>query len=186
MFKKLQEIFKNGYVPDRGDETYKFTLPHRDPDMFSILKTGDLCNCLGHACFNLKNEHFEKYKINISDSRFFQGFIKDKETRENDVMAQKILNKIKAVGIIVSPAQNTEVLKNNQWRIAMYFDRIGIGSTNYLRDFHFIIQEKDKTWSGKDSWNFDVHKYDKLPEICDDYYKLYNVYTLTNPNAREK
>ena len=49
-----------------------------------------------------------------------------------------------------------------------------------------MIQEKDKTWSGKDSWNNDVHKYDKLPEICDDYYKLYNVYTITNPNAREK
>lgn len=183
MLKKLQQIFKLGYVPDRGNETYRCLINNHEND---TIFTGKLCNCFGHACFNLKNKHYEEYKITRNDKHFFYDFINDIKTKSNDEVARILLKKVEEVGLSISLAKNTETLKNNQWKVAMYFDRITFGKTEVLRDFHFLLQQKDGSWQGKNGFTFNVKTYETLPLYCEQYYTLHKTYTITNPNARER
>lgn len=184
MFKKIQRIFKSGYVPDRGDETYFYNFI--DPVLKQEVYTSEICNCFGHACFNLKNEHFKNHKISLVNRDFFYNFGTDLETKNNEEIEKLILKKIESVGLIPSLAKDTTQLKNNQWKVAMYIDRISFGQNDVFRDYHFMLQEKDGRWSSKDSFKVDVEKYDELTKHFGLYYKLHNVYTITNPNAKER
>ncbi len=184
MLKKLQKIFKMGYVPDRGNETYRYLI--NDPVNNDEIFTGKLCNCFGHACFNLKNKQYVEYEISRKDKFFFYDFINDLKSKNNDEAAKLLLKRIEEVGLSVSPAQSTDKIKDNQWKVAMYFDRISYGKTEILRDFHFLIQQKDGSWQGKNGFTFNVETYKDLQFYCSPYYALHKVYTITNPNAREK
>lgn len=135
---KLNRIFSMGYVPSRGDQTYARNATYTDQTY------GELSNCFSHACFNLTNELYEEYQISDEDILFFQGGFRRFSSDTNEEIAERVLGKIKSVGLIVSPATDFEVLKANQWRVAMYFNRISFPSgSDCIRDYHFMLQEKD-------------------------------------------
>ena len=177
---KLNKIFSLGYVPNRGNQSYNHRATYTDQTY------GELGNCFSHACFNLTNELYEEYEISDEDILFFQGGFRRFSTDSNEEVAEKVLGKIKTVGLIVSPATDIEVLKENQWRVAMYFNRISFPSGDYIRDYHFLLQEKDSSWSGKLFWGHQVENFETAPEIYANRYKYFDTFIITNPNAREK
>ena len=179
VIKKIGKIFELGYVPSRGDETYSFKTKN------SIL-TGNILNCFAHACFNLTNEQIDE--LNLYEDEIFdlQGYNRSNlsQMKKEDV-AQHFAGLIKDAGLIVEPCLEETVLNGNQWKIALYFDEIEFGGSKSLRDFHFLIQEEDGSWSGKAGYTPRVKKFDKLTEKLDYYYSFYECYAITNPFAEE-
>lgn len=133
---KLHQIFKDGYRPMRGDESYN-----------TFLKNGsqvyDLVNCFGHT-FNLRNQQFEDY--NIKPYRLYGRFsdYEDSVYFENKT-AQSIFDFIKETGLKIEECKPDDKITDfRSWKIALYF----YNNWNH-KDFHFLLEEKPKKWSSK-------------------------------------
>ncbi len=179
VIKKIGKLFELGYVPSRGDETYYFKTKN------SIL-TGHIFNCFAHACFNLTNQQIDD--LNFYEDEIFdlQGYNRGNLSQlQKSEVAQHFTGLIKSAGLIVEPCLEETVLNGNQWKIALYFDEIKFGKNSQLRDFHFLLQEKDGSWSGKAGYTPRVKKVDSLPKELDYYYSFYECYSITNPFAKE-
>ena len=177
IIKRIGKIFELGYVPSRGDETYYFKTQN------SIM-TGHIFNCFAHACFNLTNEQIDELNLYEDEIFHMQGYNRDiLGTLEKKEVAEHFFGLIKDAGLIVEPCLEETILNNNQWKIALYFDEIEFGKDRRLRDFHFLLQEKDGTWSGKAGYTPRVKTVETLPEELDFYYKFYECYSITNPYA---
>lgn len=168
--KKLSKIVKMGYVPQRGFEKY-------------TLENSLVANCFEHACFNLTNRllaTFDKH------DRFAFGLGMD--FPNGDVVKQRMLDFVKATGLEIEPCAPDIDLKPNQWQVAFYLTEFC--DTDFGdKDFHVLLQEKDKTWSAKEGFSNFVSNYNKLegylPWFPDDYI-LIETYAITNPYAKEK
>ena len=179
IIKRISEIFELGYVPCRGDESYFYKTK-------KLSKTGDLLNCFGHAVFNFTNEQLDS--LNLCNSEIFelQGYTgHDLDKKDKQEIADHFCGIIKDAGLLVTACSADATMKFNQWKVALYFDKFTINNKSYIRDFHFLRQEKDGTWSGKSGYRPEVKKIDKLPQNYDYYYTLFEVYSITNPHAKE-
>ncbi len=180
LIKDISTIFALGYVPSRGDESYLYKTK-------SHTTTASLCNCFGHACFNLTNQQLDDLNIYDSDIIALQGYCgADLSIKTKSEITKHLFKIVKDAGLIVKPCTKESILKNNQWKVALYFDELSIYNKTYLRDFHFLKQEKDGSWSSKIGYRPEVKKVETLPKQYDYYYSLYGVYSITNPNAKEK
>lgn len=174
IIKKLQEIIKFGHVPCRGDEYYG--------------KFGAYVNCFEHACFNLTNQQIES--LCLDDWRLgFRSPFGEFEENSIEKSREEMLNFITQTGLKVEKAFPTKILKNNQYQVALYFSKIT--NSDNIDDFHFLLHEKDGTWSGKSGdMSTRVEHFDALetilPRSMYSKYKLDNVFTITNPFASEK
>lgn len=161
ILKNIKNVFKNGYVPSRGAEKY-------------TRQTCDNVNCLEHACFNFSNQQILDCEMNTYTA--FQMFGKFCMDGNNESNAEEMLNFITDAGIVINQGYQPH-LKDGQWRVALYFnDEDG--------DFHFLLQEKDGSWSGKVGFTIRTQQFDDLPETIGriSKYYLYNTYTFSNPN----
>ena len=176
ILKKLRKIFKKGYIPSRGYESYEYI-----PTKF-YLPVGQLGNCFTHACFNLKNEHYEKYKISKSEFESLRNL--DTYGGSIEDIRKELFDFVSKAGLTFEKCEPDTPVKPNQWKVAYYFD---IGD---WPDFHFLLQEKNGTWNDKISTTNHMNFYSSAPNRIyhtneSDYY-LQGFYIITNPYAKTK
>ena len=162
---KLKKIFKQGYIPSRDGMEYSCT---------SSKNFAEITNCFEHACFNLKNEHLINFNIDdLEDFFSLPALANDTLTREE--MFEEVKKAIQTIGLKVKKCK--EELKANEWNVAMYVSQNDI-------DVHFLLQEKDGSWSGKFGQSRKVDCYSILPlklqGVFEDY-NLFKVFTIENP-----
>ena len=166
ILKNLNEIFRKGYVPARGSESYRVHLSNGE-------RASEMVNCLEHACFNLTNEQLDKCCLNKNDSNFCCD---TEPSYVNEEYENSLLGLIKSVGLKVNRCKENAVLKENQWKVALYFE-----DSDVFRDFHFMLQEKNNMWSSKQGVLDNVELYDEPPLVFKKYYVKYGTYKITNP-----
>ena len=167
---KLREIVVSGYIPSRNAEAYSYLTKFGKP-------TYSLINCLGHAVFNLKNAQIDEIGFNEIDReslRTFRYFDYD----SNDIIAKRMIHFIEETGLTVKPTQFKKILKNNQWRVALYFDK-----NPKSRDFHFFLQESPNHWTSKIGITQTITHNMNLGKVYKNY-EFYDIYEITNPFAK--
>ena len=94
---------------------------------------------------------------------------------------------LRKTGLQVERYQEGKILKSNQWKVAMYFSEAykrGFGE----RGWHFLLQERDGSWSGKDGGSTIVEKFEKpeqfIPWALNNKYELDDILVLTNQYVR--
>lgn len=170
--KKLNEIVRIGNVRNRGDQEY------------GVL--GGLVNCFEHACFNLTNEQIISLGLNEFKYSFvnpFGGFDDSSALTAKEEMVEFL----QQTGLEVEDEKTPKILKENQYRVALYFSE-GFTKSNRGKDFHLLVQEADGSWSGKRGSDSDiVDHFDKLeeslPHDISNRYILDSVMVITNPYA---
>ena len=161
MIKKLNMIYKKGYMPER------------EKDRYATLYA-DIVNCFGHACFNLTNDslrELDDYKDELID--FFRNFYGIGFAN----YFNEAKNRIRQVGLKIEQSSPSEKMQKNQWKIAYYVMHDEFSGN----DLHFLIQERDGKWNGKLGTNPAVEVFDKLPKVYNDKYHLAGIYKITNP-----
>lgn len=191
LIKKLNTVFKNGYVASRGGQTYRYFI---DDD--TTLKVGKLANCFEHACFNLKNEHFESLDITPSEASQTFGrygglfnyrlMLDGDHLIDEDEIKDALFSIIKNVGLEYRLCLPSSLTKSNEWKVAFYLADDPESRSGH--DFHFLLNEKNNTWSSKEGWSTDkLQIFKDFPgELISSHgldYKLENVYIITNPFA---
>ncbi len=166
--KKLNVIYKHGYLPSRGTESYKVML---DEDVYAA----DLINCYGHACFNLTNRQLKEFGITSRDTNFLWCLWEDPAAKFSYV-AEQMEKFIRSTGLKVARCKPNEKTKSNQWKIAVYYQ-----SEGDIDDYHFMLQEKSGIWSSKLGASDHVDTYDDLPRPYYRDYTFYATYIITNP-----
>jgi hypothetical protein len=166
---KLNKVVKTGYTPSRGAESYNY-----------VTKLGtnvsSLANCFEHACFNITNLHFDSCEISKKDAFEFGDF-SIAAFAGAEYTKRELFHFVKKTGLDVSSCKPKSMLKNNEWMVALYFCE----GDYCIRDFHFMLQEKDKSWSSKLGFEPICERFEDLPNTfaCD--YKLYGTYKISNP-----
>lgn len=165
---KLKKIFKEGYLPSRdSSEEYAF-IAYQDKDL------AEITNCFEHACFNLTNEQLENFDKSDLENFFSLPKLKNDNLSREQIF-EIVIKAIKSTSLNVGKAKET--LKKNEWNVAMYFSDDDI-------DVHFLLQEKDGSWSGKMGKSDRVEHYSILPlktEGVLSTYTLYKVFSIQNP-----
>ena len=167
---KLNEIFSRGYLPRRGREEYK---------LVKGIDTAEITNCFEHACFNLTNRQLTNFNSFDLDNFFSLPALADADMTKEE-MFDGVVNAIERTGLKVKPMKDN--LAKNEWNVAMYVSQYNI-------DVHFLLQEKDGSWSGKFGQSKKVDRYSFLPlkiEGAFEAYNLYKILTLENPYYIEK
>ena len=169
---KLNKIFKNGYLPSRDkNEKYNYIA-------FSGKNLAKITNCFEHACFNLTNEQLENFDLSDLKNFFSLPKLSNDELSQED-MFEVVKDAIASTGLKVKKMQ--EQPNNKSWNVAMYF-------SDYDIDLHFLLQEKDGTWSGKFGESDIVDHFNILPlKIIGTNvdYHLYKVFTIENPYIKD-
>ncbi|MBE7074171.1 MAG: hypothetical protein E7379_03680 [Clostridiales bacterium] len=171
---KLKTIFKLGYVASRGREAYKLV------ENNTTKNYAYLTNCLGHACFNLTNEQLKNF--DESDASTFGNFIQS-IFHANKYIAKDIFKFVKECGLKVSPSTKLSNVKDNEWKIALYFGWYG-----NRKDYHFLLQEKDETWSSKWGTTSELYFIDTPTKKLSHNgynYNLYGFYKISNPHTKK-
>lgn len=178
VIKGLNEVFRMGYLANRGKEKY---------GSFSFY-----ANCLEHACCNLTNEQLEaldKRLIDLGMSEYdyfftnpYGGF------SENSIVQAKdeIFDFLRRTGLKVDVETVKQELKSNQYRVAMYFSE-AYTTGKGTKDVHFILQERDGSWSSKEGGGeveFMPTLENILPFRNSNRYVLHNKLIITNPYAK--
>ena len=181
IIKVLQKVFQDGYRPARGDEPYSVRLKNGVP-------ASGMVNCMGHI-FNLQNQQFDDYEIKpyevVSHNYAFPYFMGLKAD-SNDKSARMMLNLIKKTGLKVTECAPDEIISDfKSWKIALYFS---------AKDFHYLLEDFPRQWSGKIGDTGIVEHFNNLTppkEYCNHrntlpaIYRLYGTYKLTNKKADE-
>lgn len=165
VIKKLNEVYKRGYLPSRGDESYRLSFPNG-------IKYYDVINCVAHACFNLNNDILGKIGLRREEYGAFRDFGGLFYNREK--IGRNIFNFIRGVGLKIEPCHEDEKIKFNQWKIATFFD------TNH-KDMHFMLQERDGRWSSKQGNHENIDYFDEIPKRYNGKYDFCGTFVITNP-----
>lgn len=194
ILKKLNKIYRSGYIASRGNQSYDF--------LIKGYSAANFCNCFGHACFNLKNQHFVENNFTPTDTACIGGDINleqasDKQTKEYEEfylyiknfykdqpedVKERLFNMVSSTGLSVEKCAPSEILKDNQWKIALYFDYLH----GAMFDYHFFLQEKDGSWSSKMGQSKKVDIFYNLNNYMYATYKLHGFYSITNPFAAKE
>lgn len=170
----LQEIVKSGYVPKRCQQSYDYVTKLGLPAYC-------LANCFSHACFNLTNDMFDKYSFDEDMKKSINHFY-EFPFDSNECIEGRMINLIKEVGLKITLTKPSAILKENEWKVALYFSKEGL-----FKDFHLLLREKDNTWTSKEGATNKFYTINDLPKKYKSYwfkYKLYNVYKIENPYAQ--
>ena len=173
---KLKKVFMLGYCPERKGESYSFVNPYTDINYYQQI------NCFAHACFNLTNQQITSNCFEKNDIDSFKNLIDD-YWEEDKSIERKLTTFVRKTGLKIEECSDEEDLEENQWRVALYF------FTGYFfRDFHFLLNEKDGSWSSKygteDVLEFFENRPDEfVVEKYGDHYQYYGTYKITNPYA---
>ena len=172
LIKKLNRVYKRGYVPSRNLSNYSgFS--------FEGIAVSSLYNCFAHACCGWTNDMIIASRLTCEESEYFGNFY-DNFSEPPEVIEKRILKLVNDAGLEIVPCQQNALLKNNQWKVALYF-KDGYGKFN---NFHFLKYEpKNNLWTSKFSHYSVIETFDTLPQCYDDTYKFYNTYKITNPFA---
>lgn len=164
MIKKLNLIYKKGYLPAREKENY------------SQLYTS-VINCFGHACFNLSNKDLESMEPFVHQLDIFLHDFGNCGVYNYFKEAQK---RIRQVGLNIEKSSLSERIENNQWKVAYY-----VLNDEFLgTDLHFMIQGSDGKWIGKLGSSSKIECFDKLPSSYRENYSLMGIYKITNPYVK--
>ncbi|MCM1404574.1 MAG: hypothetical protein NC133_03715 [Prevotella sp.] len=176
LLRKLYKVFKDGYRPARGNESYGTKLENG-------MVVSNLVNCLGHV-LNLRNQQFDDYQINSRLFGYFQGLCLSHNFKEDATKCT--FDFIKETGLKVEEcAPQRKINDFKSWKIALYLSH---------KDFHFFLEEAPREWSGKLGFeNYVEHNFKLIPpkvyrntvEIDPESYEFYGTYKITNPNADE-
>ena len=182
---KLKKLVKLGYVPSRGAESYSF-VNQKSGEPFYLS-----ANCFEHACFNLTNQQMQELKIGYHDAISFADHVSFFSSVYD--IEESLTKFIRSTGLKIREINNFEpiinfpaLLKNNEWKVALYFCKNGS-----FKDFHFFLQEKNGTWSSKYGFKNVLEFFDNLPgeyvvdNEYNDIYHYHNTYLITNPYAPE-
>lgn len=173
LLRKLHKVFKDGYRPTRGNETY-FADDTYDAESRTFLV--DRVNCFGHS-FNLRNQQFNDY--GFKSYKLYGHFDSDK-LKQPASFAQDFLDFVKETGLLVTECDPYEPINDfKSWKIALYFAP---------KDFHVLLEDAPQKWSSKLGFGGGVAWRPKLPlkyHIARQDYDFYNTYQITNPNADE-
>ena len=174
LVKKLGEVFKQGYMPQRGTQTYMYAYCF-DPEVLM----GDIINCFGHAAFNLTNEMIEKLGLTMEELEPIWRF--GEKQNQGVTFSDEIEGFIRQTGLKIEPCGLHTKMKKNQWKIAYYMRHLSEGI-----DYHFILQEKDGRWSSKNGQRPKVETFvSDPPKMWKDKYYLCGYYCITNPYVNE-
>ncbi len=174
--KKINKIFKKGYLPSRKNQSYSFVTKRG-------LQLADITNCIEHSFFNLQNFHFDSYNITKEESNSFFLFANMGFTDPQNQMLSEIIAFVKATGLKVKPCHSDKKLKENQWKVAVYYSE-GLDEMYISDDMHFILEEQDGTWSSKMGQTEDLKTYACLPKNINTFFRKYELigtYQVTNP-----
>ncbi len=177
LLRKLQQVFRDGYRPARGRQSYRVKLDNGLPAYQQV-------NCLGHI-FNLRNEQFNDYNF-MPYGQY--GHFPRSPWDNNQVWAQKMLDFIAAVGLEVAACDPVLPITDfKSWKIALYFSP---------HDFHYLLEDTPQNWSSK--WGFsDFTDRFHCPGVPQQFhcrrltatyantYYLHGTYQITNPYADE-
>lgn len=166
LIKKVNTIFKLGYLPKRGSQTYRYITIQGEAVKL-------LANCFEHACFNLLNNHFSDYDISYNEANAFWDFPScfTKEQRKKNATSFKDF--IKETGLTVSDCDIQTEITPTEWKVALFFNP-------YSGDFHFMREEKNKKWSSKLGESDHLQHFESLPEKFNDDYSLNQVFKISN------
>ncbi len=179
VIKAVNEILRKGYFP-REKEKY-----------------GAFCfyaNCLAHACFNFKNSQLETLDKRLPELGMdeFDYIFKNPfgEFSENSLTEAKseIFDFLHRTGLQVEVETTQKELKQNQYRVAMYFSE-AYTTRNGEKDMHFVLQERDGSWSSKEGSGeveFLPNLENTLPFRNNNRYRLHNILTITNPYGKNE
>lgn len=174
LLRKLHKVFKDGYRPARGNESY---WDHALFDGRNRTYLIDRVNCFGHI-FNLRNQQFKDY--GFKPYNLYGRFDKEK-LRQPAAFAQDLLDFIKETGLRVTECDPKEPINDfKSWKVALYFAP--------TIDFHFFLEDAPQKWSGKLGCSGPVTWQTKLPlkhNFKQYDYDFYNTYKITNPHADE-
>ena len=164
--KKLNIIYKMGYLPSRGKTKYS-------------LANERVVNCFGHACFNLNNSTLKQLDCSKDELKdFFRNF--GGGNVRNFFEGAK--EKLSQVGLICERSYVGEKLQKNQWKVAYYI----LNDEFRGRDLHFMIQEKNGCWTSKLGTSSNIEVYEELPQEFKNGYQLAGIYKITNPYVKVK
>lgn len=179
LLRKLQKIFKDGYRPARGNESYNVKLKNGLPAYGAV-------NCLGHI-FNLRNQQFNDYQIKPYQ---LYGYFPGLSTSSNNQAVERIFDFIQETGLKVEEcAPNENITNFESWKIALYFV-----TSKWHKDFHFLLEDTPHNWSSKLGFEPYLEHYQgvipplQYRNLVEDFppaYCFYGTYKLTNPNADE-
>ena len=163
LIKKLNMIYRKGYMPIRDRESY---------NVFHALSI----NCYSHACFNITNKDLHKLD-NFDDelTRFMLDF-RDIGDLHNHI--KEAGKRLKKVGLKLEKSSISEDIKKNQWKVAFY---VRDGDENTKSDYHYMIQLGDGKWASKMGHYETIDTFEKLPKSFYGSYNLVGVYKITNP-----
>ena len=173
---RIKELFKKGYFPARGSQSYLAVCKSTNEAYSHQI------NCFAHACLNLTNEQLEQLNLDRLDRCTFD--IKTYQYEPQERIEQTFTKRVKRFGLEAHLCErNFLITKQNQWKVALYF---GTSPRTLDVDYHFLKQEKNGVWTSKVSWGLDeIECFDSLP---DTYYSpsgveyhLHNTYIITNP-----
>ena len=173
---KLKKIFQLGYCPSRMAQSYDFVNPYTKTEFFTQI------NCFAHAVFNLSNQQIYENCLTNNDTDSFRNLIEDYWETEDSIF-KRLSAFITKTGLKIEKCNDEDELKENQWRVALYFCD---GWT--FKDFHFLLNESDGRWSSKYGTTNLLEFFDERPEkyIAQEYndrYDYYGTYKITNPYA---
>lgn len=166
IIKKLNTIYKKGYLPSRKQQSYKLYVERSGFVTFS-----DMINCFAHACFNLRNEHIKNYKISQKETSIFWELGPHKTAKETFEVISEF---VKQTGLNIQETTESKKVKPYQWKVAFYFE-------DTTKDIHFVLQEKEGVWSSKSGSIPTIKLYRELPYVINNSYELVGVYVITNP-----
>lgn len=180
LLRQLYQVFKDGYRPARGIETYGQLLKNH-------VETYDMVNCLGHV-FNLRNQQYNDYKF-----KAFQiyGYFPGLKRQPDPIASQRLFDFIKETGLKIEECDPNKPIEDfKSWKCALYF---GTDEETDLRDFHFLLEDAPYIWSSKIGFEPFVEQLrtTKLPMTYHSLlegglnYQFYGAYKITNPNADE-
>lgn len=177
LLSKLQQVFRDGYRPARGTQSYNIMLKNK-------AKIYAMVNCFGHI-FNLQNQQFNDYHF---DAFPLFGNFSGMGYEPQDKAAKRLLEFIRAAGLKVEACDPTKTVEDfKSWKIAIYFEK-----NPHKRDFHLLLEEQPNLWSSKIGFEPCVeHIFSKEPpelyyNLVDDdpvVYELFEVDKVTNPFA---
>lgn len=167
IIKKLNMIYKKGYMPEREKEKY------------SELHA-EVVNCFGHACFNLSNNDLDEFKCYFDELKdFFRKF----EVIGIQNYFKEAKNRIQQVGLKIEQSSLKEPIKKNQWKIAYY---VMYDPSISSSDLHFMIQSQDGKWISKMGKHTELEVFNKLPNVFHRDYELCGIYKITNPYIKSE
>lgn len=179
LLRKLNQVFKDGYRPARGNESYNVVLDNG-------VKAYTMVNCLGHI-FNLRNQQLNDYQF--TPQRMYGAF-DNIGYNSNKKAAKRMFDFIAETGLKIEECDPHKIITDfKSWKIALYFEENKVS-----KDFHFMLEEAPQCWSSKIGFGpYTEHIQGTTPpqEYCNQViaipskYEFYGAYKITNPNANE-